>query len=88
MKPIKFEEQNCTYAENQPEYLPLPAFRDPNDETGQVISCWSLSFAERLRILFTGKLWVSIMTFHQPLTPSFFTTKKSDVLTQLEKEKP
>jgi len=80
MKPIKFKEQNCTYAENQPEYLPLPAFKSLESD-GQVISCWSLSFTERIRILFTGKLWVSLMAFHKPLTPSFFTTKKSDVLT-------
>lgn len=77
MKPIRFKEQNCTYAENQPEYLPLPAFKDNNE----VVSCWSLSLAERLRLLFTGRLWVSLMTFGKPLTPSFFTTKKSDVLT-------
>jgi len=79
MKPIKFKEQNCTYAENQPEYLPLPAYRY-NTRDGQVVSCWKLSFRERLRLLFTGKLWVSLMMFGQPLTPSYFTTKKSDVL--------
>ena len=28
MKPIKFKEQNTVYAENQPEYLPLPVLRD------------------------------------------------------------
>jgi hypothetical protein len=79
MTPIKFKEQNCTYAENQKEYLPLPAFKDEG-EMGQVVSCWKLSFVERLRILFNGKLWVSLATFHKPLTPSFFTTKKSEVL--------
>ncbi len=85
MKPIKFPEQNCTYAENQPEYLPLPAFKDAG-EMGQVISCWQLSLKERLRILFTGKLWVSLAMFGKPLTPSFFTTKKSHVLTNIEKK--
>ena len=79
MKPIKFKEQNCTYAENQPQYLPLPAFKS-DEPSGQVTSCWSLSFSERVRVLFTGKIWVSLMMFHKPLTPTFFTTKKSDVL--------
>ena len=79
MKPIKFKEQNCTYAENQHEYLPLPVFKNDSLE-GEVISCWKLSLIERLRILFTGKLWVMLMTFNKPLTPSFLTTKKSDVL--------
>jgi len=80
MKPIEFPEHNVVFAKDQPEYQPLPAYRDPSPE-GQVISCWKLSFRERLRILFTGKLWVSLMMFGRPLTPSFFTTKKSDVLT-------
>jgi len=78
MKPIKFKEQNCTYAENQPEYIPLPAFRVDEPE-GRIISCWRLSFIERIRLLITGKLWVSLMSFNKPLTPSYFTTKKSDL---------
>jgi hypothetical protein len=80
MKPIEFPEHNVVYAKDQPEYLPLPAFKS-SDPMGQVVSCWQLSFRERLRILFTGKLWVMLATFHKPLTPSIFTTKKSDVLT-------
>lgn len=85
MKPTKFKESNVTYAENQPEYLPLPAFKNDSPQ-GEVIICWRLSFRERLRILFTGKLWVSLMTFNKPLTPSFFTTKKSDVLTTVKND--
>lgn len=83
MKPIKFKEQNCTFAENQPEYIPLPAFRN-NSKEGEVISCWQFSIWERLRILFTGKLWVSLWTFNKPLTPLYFTTKKSEVLTTVK----
>ncbi len=79
MKPIEFSEQNTIIAENQPEYLPLPAFKNDSTE-GEVVSCWELSFIERIRILFTGKLWVMIMTFNQGLAPILFTTKKSDVL--------
>ena len=79
MNPIEFKEQNVVFAKDQPEYQPLPAFRN-NSPQGEVISCWKLSFRERLRILFTGKLWVSLCSFNKPLTPSFFTTKKSDVL--------
>lgn len=79
MKPVKFKEVNVTYAEDQPEYNPLPGFKD-SGPTGEFISCWHLSFRERIRLLLTGKLWVSLWTFHKPLTPSFFTTKKSEVL--------
>ena len=66
MKPIPFKEQNCTYAENQPEYLPLPAFKD---DKGEVVSCWGMTWRERLRIIFSGKVYVSLLTFNHPLQP-------------------
>ena len=66
MKPIKFKESNCVYAEHQPDYLPLPAFKDID---GLVISCWELSWRERLKLLFTGKMWLRILTFNGPLQP-------------------
>ena len=79
MKPKKFKECNVTFAENQPEYLPLPAYKD-NGKEGYVITCWALSFRERLRILFKGEVWLNLLTFNKPLTPSFMTTKKTEVL--------
>lgn len=79
MTPIKFPEYNIVFAEDQPEYQSLPAFKN-NSAQGEVISCWKLSFRERLRILFSGKLWLSMYSFNQPLTPVLPTTKKSDVL--------
>lgn len=79
MKPINFKEQNIVYAKNQKEYQPLPAFKSDGQQ-GEVISCWKLSIIERLRILFIGKLWVCLLSFNKPLTPSFFTTRKSEVL--------
>ena len=80
MKPIKFAEANVTYAENQPEYIPLPAFKLPQDD-GECISCWQLSWGERFKILFKGKLWLSMLTFNKPLTPTLLTVNKSDVIT-------
>lgn len=79
MKPIKFPEHNRVFAENQPEYTPLPALV-LDTPSGDVISCWQLTFWERLQILYTGKLWVSLMMFGRPLTPSYFTVKKSDLI--------
>lgn len=78
MKPLEFKEQNTVYAKDQPEYLPIPGHK-VNDERGEFIFCVGLTFRERLRLLITGKLWCSILTFNKPLTPSFFSTKKSDV---------
>jgi hypothetical protein len=83
MKPIKFPEQNVTFAENQPEYLPLPAHRVENDPKGQVIFCMQLTFKERIKLLMTGKVWVSLLTFNQPLTPSFISVNKYDIFIKL-----
>jgi hypothetical protein len=79
MKPKQFQEANVTFAKDQPEYQPLPAFKSES-ATGEVITCWNLSFKERLRILFKGEIWLCLMTFNKPLTPTFLSTKKSDVL--------
>ena len=72
MIPIKFPEQNCTYAKNQKEYLPLPTFKSID---GEVISCWKLTFFERIKLLFTVKLWLRQLTFNQPLQPQSPTTE-------------
>ena len=66
MKPIKFKEANVTYAENQPEYIPLPAHKTAG---GEVISLWGLTWRERIRLFFTGKLWLSVLTFNRALQP-------------------
>lgn len=66
MKPIEFKEFNCIYAKDQPEYLPLPAYRT---EDGEVTSCWKLPIKERIKILLTGKIFISVLTFNKPLQP-------------------
>lgn len=66
MKPIKFKEANVTFAKDQPEYLPLPAFKS---DDGVVISCWQLNLKERLKILIGGKMWLRMLTFNHPLQP-------------------
>lgn len=66
MKPIEFPGQNCVYAKDQPEYLPLPAHKT---DYGEVTSCWKLTWRERLRVLVSGRIWWSQLTFNQPLQP-------------------
>lgn len=65
MKPIHFPEVTVTWAKNQPEYLPLPAY---TDET-QTITCWSLTWRERLKVLLSGRLWLAQMNFGRALQP-------------------
>lgn len=66
MKPIHFPQVNATLAEDQPEYLPLPVRRN---EMGLTTSCWQMTWRERIKILFTGKIWLDIHTFNHPLQP-------------------
>ena len=54
------------YAEDQPEYLPLPVLKHPS---GKVISCWKLNFKELIRLIITRRLYIAILTFNSPLQP-------------------
>jgi hypothetical protein len=78
MKPIEFKGQNVIIAKDQPQYQPLPALKLKTPE-GDIISCWELSFKERIKLLFTGKLWVSLLSFNKPLTPSYFTVNRKEL---------
>lgn len=66
MKPVPFKEQNVVIAKDQPEYMPLPAHIT---REGMVISLWELTWRERLRLLFTGRLWWAVQTFGKGLQP-------------------
>lgn len=79
MEPIDFKERNCIYGEGQDEYKSLPAYVH-NTKERQVVSCWKLSFFERCKVMFSGKIYMSLMTFGKPLTPSKLTVNKKDVL--------
>lgn len=68
MKPIAFKEANTVFALGQPQYLPLPSYKH-YDNMGRVTSCWRLTLIERLRLLWTGRLWFTVATFNEPLQP-------------------
>lgn len=80
MKPTDFKGSNVVFAKDQPEYQPLPAFIDAEDRDGTVVMCWKMTFWERLRILFTGRIWISVLTFRSPLQPIYVAADKSEVL--------
>lgn len=77
MRPTKFKEHNVIYAKNQPEYQQLPALKG---EDGTVISCWKLSWKEKIKLLITGKIWLAVMTFNNSFQPVFITTEKKEVI--------
>jgi len=68
MKPVIFPQCNSVFAEEQTEYLNLPAYRE-TDKQGLVITCWKMTWGERWRALFGGCIWLRMLTFNQPLQP-------------------
>lgn len=68
MNPIRFPEVTMVLAENQPEYLPLPVWCGPAPNV-EMISCWRLTWRERLWVLLTGQLWLRQFTFGHALQP-------------------
>lgn len=66
MQPMSFSSREVVYAKDQPEYIPLPAERWKD---GTVVTKWNLSWKERLKVLFNGHFYLSVLTFNQPLQP-------------------
>ena len=79
MKAVDFKESNHKFAEDQDQYHTLPGhFNKKIPSIGEFIFCMKLGFWERVRILFTGKMWCALLTHNKPLQPSRFSVKKSD----------
>lgn len=65
MKPIDFPEQTvtlqpsgATYSDNVNGVEPLPTWSDGE----QCVSCWRMSWRERLNALLYGKVWIAILS--------------------------
>lgn len=81
MKPIFFKGTNTVFARNQPPYIPLPAHRDGRDPWGRMTTCWQLTMAERVTLLFTGRLWSQLATFQNPPQPQKLSVEPPDLTT-------
>lgn len=62
MSPIKFKEQNRILQKplgmTKEECSPLPVFADGQ----QSISCWQATWWERIKFLFSGRVWVCVLS--------------------------
>lgn len=79
MKLIEFKEQTIVIAKDQPQYQPMPAHVFIDDGEGRIACCWRLSFTERLKLLFTGRIWHQVLTFNKALQPQLLSTEKPDM---------
>lgn len=83
MKPIDFAEKTKTLGKpsnmTDEECIPLPVW---NGDEKTCISCWKASFKQRVKFLFTGKMWVGIYSGQtQPpvwITPDHPFTKTGE----------
>ena len=79
MKPVPFKFQNFVYKKNSSKYDELPAWKNKGAR-GEVVSCWKMSFLERLKVLFTGRVWLLAVTHNKPLTPYKMTTNYKELV--------
>ena len=66
-----------TFAKTQPKYNPLPALKFKD---GLVVTRWSLSWKERITVLFGGSIYLGLLTFRKPLQPIRMSTKVDEVV--------
>lgn len=69
---VEFPQQTVVIAKNQPPYKPMPAWQGEGDD-GHTIVCWKLSMVERLKLLFTGRIWQHMLTFRNRMQPQKLT---------------
>ena len=66
-----------TFAKDQPQYIPLPALKF---QDGLVLTRWSLSFWERVHVIFGGSVYLGLLTHNRPLQPIRMSTSVQDVV--------
>ena len=85
MKPIKFDESNANLArpsdmtDEQCQSLPIVRVQYPEWVT--CVSCWQMSWRDRLKLLVTGKVWLGVIGHTQP--PVFIEADKPFKIEQL-----
>lgn len=62
--PTHFKEANMTW-KGYDDVEDLPAFRD--EVEGVSVSCWKLTWCERVKALFTGRVWLQVWGTHPPV---------------------
>ncbi len=75
MKQIEFKEANMSLAVTGRE--PIPAYVE--ESVPQVVTCWRLSLWERLKLLFTGKVYSCILSRHDRMQMTVLNINKKEV---------
>ena len=88
MRSFKFKEVNKTFAEGDEQYK-AHAFVDPSiNGQKDIVTCYTLTWREKLMIILTGKVWVNITSVNGLLRPMRLSViKKEFLLTRKQGEK-
>jgi hypothetical protein len=64
------EDEEMVYAKDQPQYTPLPCLKSRKaDGKGRILTRWTFTDEERKAIAAGADLFVSVLTYQQPLQP-------------------
>jgi hypothetical protein len=80
----RFGIREIIFAKDQPQYIALPALKFPD---GLVVTRWSLSLRERLKVLCGGSVYLGLLTFNNPLQPIRISTSVEEVCGLAPKDK-
>lgn len=75
---VDFPERNVEIAKDQPQYQTLPAYVDSKE--GTITSCWELTPEQIAEVGRTGKIWLRVLTFGNPLQPVLLSVLKEDFI--------
>lgn len=79
MKPIEFPEADCTLGPppdmTSEECGPLYIFRDL--QNGTCISLWQMTWRERFRALFYGKIWLGVRSGARTQPPVWLDVRRT-----------
>jgi hypothetical protein len=78
MTAAEFPEVTHRIAEDQPEYITLPAHYNPRE--GSLTFCFDLNKEELDEIAKTGKIWFKQITGGNAMQPIILSTLKSDLI--------
>lgn len=82
MKPIKFAESNKVLLPFKEGHKKLPVYAADHD----VISCWKMSWRERLAALVFGKTWLYVYTISGTQPPEGLKVKRTAFLRKKRKK--
>lgn len=82
MKAIEFKERNVVFAKDTPVVGPIPAYMDKSPKGKKpIVACYYMGFAERLMVLFFGKIWITVVTGNGVLAPMWMSVIKKTMIT-------